>query len=71
MPSWWGKLPDSLNELGVSDLVDPWGNSYVYLNFANAAKDQHWGGSEEGEGKAPEGPILGPNQYDLRFIQRG
>ncbi len=62
-----GKLPDSLNELGISDLVDPWGNPYVYLNFANAAKDQHWGGSEEGTGKPRKDKFLVPinTTYDL------
>ncbi len=65
-----GKLPDSLNELGVSDLVDPWGYSYAYLNFANAAKDQHWGGSEEGEGKPRKDRFLVPlnTTYDLYSI---
>jgi len=65
-----GKLPDSLDELGVSDLVDPWGRQYVYLNFANAAKDQHWGGSEEGEGKPRKDRFLVPinTTYDLYSI---
>ena len=30
-----GKLPDSLQEVGVTDLHDPWGNPYQYLNFDN------------------------------------
>ncbi len=65
-----GKLPDSLNELGISDLVDPWGNPHVYLNFANAAKDQHWGGSEEGEGKPRKDKFLVPinSTYDLYSV---
>ena len=65
-----GKLPDSLNQLGISDLVDPWGNPYVYLNFANAAKDQHWGGSEEGEGKPRKDKFLVPinTTYDLYSV---
>lgn len=28
-------LPDSLAEIGLSTLQDPWGNPYQYLNFAN------------------------------------
>ncbi len=28
------RLPNSLEDLRVSDLVDPWGNPYQYLNFA-------------------------------------
>ncbi len=62
-----GQLPESLDELGVADLVDPWGQLYVYLNFAYAAKDQHWGGSEEGEGKPRKDRYLVPinTTYDL------
>ncbi len=62
-----GKLPDSLNELGISDLVDPWGNPYAYLSFANAAKDQNWGGSEQGTGKPRKDRFLVPinSTYDL------
>jgi len=65
-----GQLPESLDELGVSDLVDPWGQPYVYLNFAYAAKDQHWGGSEEGEGKPRKDRFLVPinTTYDLYSI---
>ncbi len=65
-----GKLPDSLDELGVSDIVDPWGYPYAYLSFANAAKDQHWGGSEEGEGKPRKDRFLVPinTTYDLYSI---
>ena len=28
-----GKLPDLLQEVGVTDKLDPWGNPYQYLNF--------------------------------------
>jgi general secretion pathway protein G len=31
------KLPDTLQEVGVTDLLDPWGNPYEYLNYENAA----------------------------------
>lgn len=30
-----GKLPDTLAEIGREEFRDPWGNRYVYLNFAN------------------------------------
>ncbi len=30
-----GKLPDLLQDVGVTDLLDPWGNPYEYLNFDN------------------------------------
>ena len=29
-------LPDTLQEVGVTDLLDPWGNPYEYLNYENA-----------------------------------
>jgi len=29
------KLPDDLQEAGVTDFLDPWGNPYQYLNFDN------------------------------------
>lgn len=28
-----GELPDSLNDLSISNLIDPWGNSYQYLRI--------------------------------------
>lgn len=31
-----GQLPDSLNEVGIGDLLDPWGSPYQYLNFDNS-----------------------------------
>ena len=30
-----GKLPDTLQDVGVTDMLDPWGNPYEYLNFDN------------------------------------
>ena len=30
-----GKLPDDLQEVGITNLLDPWGNPYQYLNFEN------------------------------------
>jgi len=30
-----GKLPDVLQDVGVTDMLDPWGNPYEYLNFDN------------------------------------
>ncbi len=29
------KLPGSLQEVGITALLDPWGNPYQYLNFDN------------------------------------
>jgi general secretion pathway protein G len=33
-----GVLPDTLTDIGRSDLLDPWGNPYIYTNYADAAK---------------------------------
>ncbi len=62
-----GKLPDSLNELGISDLVDPWGNQYRYLAFKNAKESNKWGGTEEGTEKPRKDKFLVPlnTSYDL------
>ncbi len=30
-----GNLPNTLADVGRGDLLDPWGNPYQYLNFAN------------------------------------
>ncbi|MFP3869905.1 MAG: prepilin-type N-terminal cleavage/methylation domain-containing protein [Syntrophobacteria bacterium] len=30
-----GALPDDLGDIGRAGLLDPWGNPYAYLNFAN------------------------------------
>jgi general secretion pathway protein G len=31
-----GALPDSLSEIGLGGILDPWGHPYQYLNFATA-----------------------------------
>ena len=31
-----GKYPDSLNDIGNANLLDPWGEPYRYLNIADA-----------------------------------
>ena len=31
-------LPETLNEIGMGSLLDPWGNPYQYLNFAKTAE---------------------------------
>lgn len=33
-----GDLPDTLTDIGHGDLLDPWGNSYVYTNYADPTK---------------------------------
>ena len=40
----YGELPDSLDQLGVGVLLDPWGNPYQYLRIAGGDKQAkgHW-----------------------------
>ena len=52
-----GKLPDVLQEVGITDLLDPWGNPYQYLNFDNV----------QGQGQKRKDKFLVPlnSTYDL------
>ena len=52
-----GKLPDTLQEVGVTDMLDPWGNPYQYLNFDNVS----------GQGQKKKDKFLVPlnSTYDL------
>jgi len=52
-----GKLPDSLQDVGVTDKLDPWGNPYQYLNFDNV----------NGQGQKKKDKFLVPlnSTYDL------
>ena len=52
-----GKLPDVLQEVGLTDILDPWGNPYQYLNFDNVS----------GQGQKKKDKFLVPlnSTYDL------
>lgn len=52
-----GKLPDTLKDIGRGQMLDPWGNPYEYLNFANV----------KGKGKMRKDHFLVPlnSRYDL------
>ncbi len=52
-----GKLPDLLQDVGVTDMLDPWGNPYQYLNFDNV----------QGQGQKKKDKFLVPlnSTYDL------
>ncbi len=63
-----GALPEFLSEIGRGDMLDPWGNAYVYMNFGTSASlDQHWGGTEGGTEKPRKDKFLVPLNtfYDL------
>ena len=47
-----GVLPSTLNDIGRGNLLDPWGNPYKYLNFANI--DDKGGGKDENKGKGKD-----------------
>jgi general secretion pathway protein G len=52
-----GKYPDSLDQVGYGDLLDPWGNPYQYLNHSGM----------RGNGQARKDRFLVPlnSDYDL------
>jgi len=54
-------LPNTLNDIGRANLLDPWGNAYEYLNYANIKED------ETGKQKARKDRFLKPlnSDYDL------
>ena len=56
-----GKLPDTLEELGRTSILDPWGNPYRYLNFATV----------QGKGKMRKDRFLVPinSSYDIQHGQ--
>jgi len=49
-----GQLPDSLAEIGMDSLLDPWGNPYQYLNLSNF--------DEKGKGPKEKGPKAQPRK---------
>ncbi|UCF56549.1 MAG: prepilin-type cleavage/methylation domain-containing protein, partial [Deltaproteobacteria bacterium] len=53
------RLPNSLNEIGRGNLLDPWGNPYQYLNFATL--------TSKGKGEMRKDRFLVPlnDLYDL------
>lgn len=53
------RLPNSLNEIGRGNLLDPWGNPYQYLNFATLA------GKEKGKMRKDRFLVPLNDLYDL------
>ncbi|MCK4836446.1 MAG: prepilin-type cleavage/methylation domain-containing protein, partial [Candidatus Aminicenantes bacterium] len=56
----YGKLPDSLDDIGRGNFLDPWGRPYRYLNFDNV----------KGKGKMRKDRFLVPlnSDYDLYSV---
>jgi len=58
-----GELPDSLNDVRLGDLKDPWGNPYEYLRIA--------GGDVKGKGKLRKNRSLVPVNSDYDLYSKG
>ncbi len=59
--------PDTLAAIGRANWRDPYGNPYEYLSYAKAAKDDKWGGTDQGTAKPRKDIFLEPliSDYDL------
>jgi len=58
-----GALPDSLNDVGLGNLKDPWGNPYQYLRIE--------GGGLKGKGKLRKNRSLVPVNSDYDLYSKG
>jgi general secretion pathway protein G len=58
-----GELPDSLDDLGLGDLKDPWGNPYEYLRID--------GGNVKGKGKLRKDHSMVPVNTDYDLYSKG
>ncbi len=56
-----GTLPNTLTEIGREDLRDPWGNPYVFVNFANL----------KGKGGMRKDRFLVPINSDFDLYSKG
>lgn len=58
-----GELPDSLNDVGLGNFKDPWGNPYEYLRID--------GGGLKGKGKLRKNRSLVPVNSDYDLYSKG
>jgi len=58
-----GELPDSLDDVGLGDLKDPWGNPYEYLRID--------GGKVKGKGKLRKDHSMVPVNTDYDLYSKG
>jgi general secretion pathway protein G len=58
-----GELPDSLDDMGLGDFKDPWGNPYEYLRIE--------GGNVKGKGKLRKNRSLVPVNTDYDLYSKG
>jgi general secretion pathway protein G len=57
----YGRFPDALDEVGMDDMRDPWGNPYQYLNIETA----------EGPGSLRKDKFLVPLNTDFDLYSMG
>lgn len=58
-----GELPNSLADIGRSEMLDPWGNPYQYLRIA--------GGETKGKGKMRKDHFMVPVNSDFDLYSMG
>ena len=63
--------PDTLAAIGRANWRDPYGNPYEYLSYATAAKDDKWGGTEQGTAKPRKDNFLEPLNSDYDLYSKG
>jgi general secretion pathway protein G len=65
----WDRLPDSLGEVKLGNIEDPWGNPYQYLKLDEEAGDKK--GKGEKEGKPRKDHFLVPVNSDFDLYSMG
>jgi general secretion pathway protein G len=58
-----GVLPDTLDQIGMNDFLDPWGNPYAYLRIN--------GGDLKGKGKLRKDHFMVPVNTDFDLYSKG
>lgn len=68
----YGAFPDSLEEIGNGDLLDPWGNPYQYLNFsAQDNRPSSPGRSDDDNNNSSESGEYGGDHHGERDEEHG
>ncbi|MEW6667582.1 MAG: prepilin-type N-terminal cleavage/methylation domain-containing protein [Thermodesulfobacteriota bacterium] len=67
-----GRLPDSLEEIGMGNMKDPWGNPYEYLTIASAtAKGEKGEKDGEKDAKVRKDHFMVPLNQDYDLYSKG
>lgn len=76
----WGRLPDSLNEVKLGNIDDPWGNPYQYLKIAEdddaekekgKGKDKEEESTDDEKGKPRKDHFMVPVNSDFDLYSMG